>query len=880
MPRKKDNPNLAPESEQALKPNPEEQCGSDEREKKAAPTGERTLNGEEISMLDEMSNKLMSMLAGDLLQDYESDPDDAEEVAAVNADADTAENASGNPAFGLQSDGTVLAPVIPLRDAVFFDGENIRFEMSREASRAALRAAKRYKCQVFLVAQRNADKEEPLDDDLFPVGVLAEVTDDIRMPDDLHNISVSTKQRAYTLELVRYRPYLKARVKPHKTIDAMIPELREAYLNVLKMQFEEISDDVDSIPNSYKEAIRREKALEPLVNRLASHMVNDLAKRVELLAEDNLEKRARNLLKQLLHIKDMIGLESRLRMEVYEQIDKNQKEYFLREQLRAIHSELGDRDGGKLDEFRKKLRELPLNDEAREKLTRELDRLETMQPESPESDVQTTYIEWVLSLPWGVQPTVKIDIGRARKVLDGDHYGLDKVKERLIEYLSVRSLKKDMKGPCICLVGPPGVGKTSIAHSIATALKRPLAHVSLGGVHDEAEIRGHRRTYVGSMPGRVMAAMRRAGSMSPVFLFDEIDKMGMDYRGDPASAMLEVLDGEQNNAFRDHYLDVPFDLSNVLFILTANSLDRVPRPLLDRMEIIEIEGYTAAEKLEIAKRHLLKKQLKENGLDGRKLRIKDESLSLLIEEYTREAGVRQLEREIGALCRKTACRFVDDPKLSRVTISPKEVRELLGHAKFKRVSPDREPETGVVNGLAWTEVGGETLSVEAAVMPGSGHMELTGQLGDVMQESARAALSVIRMRSDELGLAKDFYKSHDLHIHVPEGAVPKDGPSAGVTITCALASALTGRPARQDVAMTGEITLRGRVLPIGGVKEKVLAAHRMGMRTVLLPRDNEGDIEDIPAEIRDHIELKLISSVYEALDAVLLQPQNAAQAAQ
>lgn len=812
-----------------------------------------------------MPNKTMEEI-------QESAPD---QVSALVLDGEEEQEKSE---FGLQVDGTEILPMVSLRDLVIFPGDPVRFDVGRPQSRAAVEKAFAEKLPIMLVAQRDENVDEPVMKDMYMVGTIANVISVVNMPTQILSVTVGGFARAMLLDIMRFRPFEIARVQEisERVTDDDISI--EACMTIARRFVQMIAQKADNIPAQFMHRLNAEQNPSRFADMIGMHMVPKLSDRIKVLETADVGKRLELLCRLLSRTQQLIDVEARIQKRVSEQIDKSQKEYYLREQIRAIQKELGDREAGDIEEYRRKAKALPLNDEARDKVQREIDRLEAMAPGTPEMGVSSAYIEWILALPWGKRQTAAIDPLRARKALDKDHFGLDKVKERLVEYLAVRALKNDMKGPCLCLVGPPGVGKTSIAQSIARALKRPLAHVSLGGVRDEAEIRGHRRTYVGAIPGRIMSAMRQAGSMTPVFLLDEIDKMGADYKGDPASAMLEVLDGEQNFAFRDHYLEIPFDLSGVLFIMTANSLDTIPRPLLDRMEVINIEGYTSNEKREIAKRYLLGKQLREHGLAKRRLKVKDDAIDAIIENYTREAGVRQLEREIGALCRKAACKFIEDSELKSVTVSAADLKQELGAPRFHRLEPDREPEVGSVNGLAWTAAGGETLAVEAAAMPGGGHLELTGQLGDVMRESARAALSVIRMHSGALGLESDFYKKSDLHIHVPEGAVPKDGPSAGVTITCALASALTGRPARQDVAMTGEITLRGKVLPIGGVKEKVLAAHRMGIHTVLLPKDNECDLEEIPGDVRQSLDLRLIGSVDQALDAVLVKAGGAANA--
>ena len=570
-------------------------------------------------------------------------------------------------------------------------------------------------------------------------------------------------------------------------------------------------------------------------------------------------------------------MEKQVQARIKKQIERNQKDYYLREQIKAIQTELGDKDGTDVEELREKLEKTPLNDEARQKAEKELERLSHMAPGTPEIGISRTYVEWILDLPWGKTTTDNLDLKRARRILDQDHYGLEKVKERIIEYLAVLRMKQDMKGPILCFVGPPGVGKTSIVRAVAKAVGREFVQMSLGGVRDEAEIRGHRRTYVGAIPGRIISGIKQAGTVNPVFLFDEIDKMSSDFRGDPASALLEVLDAEQNFAFRDHYMELPFDLSKVMFITTANSMDTIPGPLLDRLEIIEVSSYTEEEKLRIARKHLLPKQIKQHGLKAGSVRMNDKLLKAVIEGYTREAGVRELERVLAKVVRKAVVEMLDEGA-EIVAVTPQKLRQYLGAPRYSREQPEKTASVGMVNGLAYTSVGGEMLTVECLAMPGTGALQLTGKLGDVMQESAKAALSWARAHSEPWGLEADYFKKHDLHIHVPEGAVPKDGPSAGVTLTTALVSVLTGVPVRQDIAMTGEITLRGKGLPIGGLKEKLMAAYRAGITEVLIPEENVKDLEEVAPVVKEQVHITPVRDVTQVLERALTAPLPAVPA--
>ena len=646
----------------------------------------------------------------------------------------------------------------------------------------------------------------------------------------------------------------------------------QALVRATQDYFEEYAKASQRVSQETVNSVRDVDAPEQIADIIAANVLTRVEDRQKILEELNLSQRLESLCGILARETELVGVEKQVQARIKKQIEKNQKDYYLREHIKAIQNELGDTDSTDVDDLRERMEKTPLNEEARQKCEKELERLSRMAPGTPEIGVSRTYIEWILDLPWGKTTPDNLDLKRARKVLAENHYGLDKVKERIIEYLAVLRMKKDMKGPILCFVGPPGVGKTSIVRSIAKAVGRKFVQMSLGGVRDEAEIRGHRRTYIGAIPGRIIAGMKQAGTMNPVFLFDEIDKMSSDMRGDPASAMLEVLDAEQNNAFRDHYMELPFDLSQVMFITTANSVDTIPGPLLDRMEIIEVPSYTEEEKLQIAKRHLLPKQIEAHGLQPKAVRMSDKVMRELIEGFTREAGVRTLERTIAKVVRKAAVTMLDTD-VTEVTVNSNVLHQYLGAARYTREMPEKEPRIGVVNGLAYTTVGGEMLEVECAVMPGKGTLQLTGQLGDVMKESAEAAFTWVRAHSRELRLKDDFYKDKDIHIHVPEGAVPKDGPSAGVTMTTALVSVLTGNPVRQDVAMTGEITLRGRVLPIGGLKEKSLAAYRAGIRVLIIPKENVKDLEEIPPHVLSQFRVVTAEQIEDVLkNALVKQP--------
>ena len=764
----------------------------------------------------------------------------------------------------------VSLPMLPLRGLMVFPQMVLHFDVGRKKSVAALEQAMLGDQRIFLVAQRDMDVDNPDIDDIFHVGTIAAIKQVLKLPGDNIRVLVEGKSRAVLRAVTQEEPYFEG------ALDELIPQAVpasievDALLRTAHTYFEEYCKMSGRVSGETMQSVLEVEEPGQLADVIAANVLTKVEDRQQILEEFDDIARLEAVCAVLVRETELAGVEKKVQARVRKQIEQNQKDYFLREQIKAIQTELGDKDATDVEDLRERLEKTPMNEEARDKASRELERLSRMAPGSPEIGVSRTYVEWLLDLPWGKTTPDNLDLKRARRVLAEDHYGLDKVKERVIEYLAVCRIKNNMKGPVLCFVGPPGVGKTSIAKSIARALGRKFVQMSLGGVRDEAEIRGHRRTYIGAIPGRIITSIKQAGTMNPVFLLDEIDKMASDVRGDPASAMLEVLDSAQNNAFRDHYLEAPFDLSGVMFITTANSVDTIPRPLLDRMELIEVSGYTEEEKLNIAKRHLLPNQIKEHGLASKSVRMSDKVLRSLIQGYTREAGVRTLQRTIGKVVRKSAVAMLDE-QVETVTVTQERLEEFLGAPRYHYEKAGKKPEIGVVNGLAYTVVGGDTLQIETTTMPGTGQLELTGSLGDVMKESARAAKSFVRAHAEEFGIDPEFYKKLDIHIHVPEGAVPKDGPSAGVTMTTALVSALTGSPVRQNVAMTGEITLRGRVLPIGGLKEKLLAAHRAGIDTVLIPKENLKDLEEVPENVRGAMKIVPAEDVHTVLETALCE---------
>ena len=759
---------------------------------------------------------------------------------------------------------TLSMPVLALRGLMVFPHMVLHFDVGRSKSVAALEKAMLEDQKVFLVAQRDTEVEDPTVEDLCTVGTVAVIKQVMNLPGDSLRVLVEGVTRGRLMSIMQEEPYLEGgvRLMPDEST-AQELEL-QALVRTVKDYFEEYGRASQRVSHETVASIRDVDDAGQISDIIAANVLTKLEDRQRILEEADVAGRLDALCGILAREIELVGVEKQVQARVKKQIERNQKDYYLREQIKAIQNELGDTEATDVEELRERMQRTPLNDEARQRVEKELERLSRMAPGTPEVGMARTYIEWILDLPWGKETADNLDLKRARKVLAQDHYGLEKVKERIVEYLAVLRMKQDMKGPILCFVGPPGVGKTSIVRAIAKAVGRKFVQMSLGGVRDEAEIRGHRRTYLGAIPGRIISGLKQAGTMNPVFLFDEIDKMSHDYRGDPASCLLEVLDGEQNDAFRDHYLELPFDLSRVMFITTANSVDTIPGPLLDRMEIIEVPSYTEEEKLQICKRHLVPKQIAAHGLQPKTVRMSDKVLRQLIEGYTREAGVRTLERTVAKVVRKAAVTMLDDG-VAEVSVSPDVLSRYLGAARYTREMPEKEPRIGVVNGLAYTTVGGELLEVECLTMPGKGGLTLTGKLGDVMKESAGAAFSWVRAHSGELGLPDDFYKDRDIHIHVPEGAVPKDGPSAGVTMTTALVSVLTGIPVRQDVAMTGEMTLRGRVLPIGGLKEKTLAAYRAGVTTLVIPKENEKDLEEVPPYVLS--QFRIVTA--ETIDTVL-----------
>ncbi len=767
-----------------------------------------------------------------------------------------------------------VVPLLPLRDIVVFPHMVVPLFVGREKSVRALERAMAGDRTLLLAAQRDAKSDDPGRDEIYELGTLGSIVQLVRLPDGTVKVLVEGKKRARVREWGTDGEFLAVKVETVEESEDVSVET-EALMRSVNAAFESYVKLNKKVPPEMVTTVASVTDPARLSDIVVAHLNLSVEEKQRILEIMSPRARLEEIYALLQGEIDVLQVETRIRTRVKKQMERSQKEYYLNEQMRAIQKELGERDEFKneIQELEEKLAEHSLPEHAEERCKKEIRKLKMMSPMSAEATVVRNYIDWILSLPWGKLKEEKIDVKEAEKILDGDHFGLEKPKERILEYLAVRALVGAMKGPILCLVGPPGVGKTSLGRSIARATGRDFVRVSLGGVRDEAEIRGHRRTYIGALPGKVIQGLKKAGSGNPVFLLDEVDKMSTDFRGDPSSALLEVLDPEQNKTFDDHYLDLEYDLSKILFITTANTLATIPRPLQDRMEIIQLPGYIEEEKLEIAKQFLVPKQIKEHGLEGQSIEFTEPGLYEIIRRYTREAGVRSLEREIGAICRKLAREVVSSEKVT-ATIGPKQVRKFLGVPKYRFGKKEESDQVGIATGLAFTEVGGELLTIEALVTAGKGRIQVSGHLGDIMKESAQAALSYVRRRAKQLGLARDFYQKVDLHVHVPEGGVPKDGPSAGITMATALVSALTGIPVRANIAMTGEITLRGRVLPIGGLKEKLIAAVRGGIETVLIPKENDRDLKEIPVKVKRRLKIIQVENMDEVLVHALKLPNK------
>ena len=765
----------------------------------------------------------------------------------------------------------MLLPLVPLRDVVIFPGVVTPLFVGRDKSINALQKAMADDKSVMLIAQRNADDEDPKKDDLYKIGTVSTILQLIKLPDGTFKVLVEGIKRASLEKIKDKKEYLESEVEILNST-SMDDDLQQSYINTLKSQFKDLSKSSSKIRPEIISQARSIERLDKLIDTLVGHLSLSLEDRQILLEEIDLEERSKNLVSLLENQLDLTQMEKKIRDRVKKQMEKSQKEYYLSEQMKALKKEMGEGEDidDEIEAIEKKIKDSGMPKEATEKVNTELNKFKLMPPMSAEASVVRGYIDWMISIPWKKKSKIQKNISKASDILENDHHGLEEVKERILEFLSVQKRVSKIKGPVLCLVGPPGVGKTSLGESIARATGREFIRVALGGVRDEAEIRGHRRTYIGSMPGKILQKMSKVGVKNPLFLLDEIDKIGMDYRGDPSSALLEVLDPEQNHTFNDHYLEVDYDLSDVMFVCTANSLD-IPGPLLDRMEIIRLPGYTEDEKLSIAKNYLVPKQLKNNGLKDTEIAFEDSGILDAIRYFTREAGVRALEREIAKICRKTIKKIADLKRKTKQKISSKNIEDFLGVKKFDFGEAKEKDRIGQVTGLAWTQVGGELLTIEASAFKGKGKIIKTGKLGDVMQESIQAAISVVRSRSEGLGINPDFHELNDIHIHVPEGATPKDGPSAGIAMVTAVTSVLANIPVRADVAMTGEITLRGEVLKIGGLKEKLLAARRGGIKTVLIPEGNIGDLKEIPEKITKDLQIKPVKWIDEVFKVVFTE---------
>jgi len=763
-------------------------------------------------------------------------------------------------------------PLLPLRDVVVFPYMIAPLYIGRDKSIKAVNAAMKNKKEIFLVTQKDPKNEDPKENDLFTIGTIATVAQMLKLPDGTVKVLIEGKKRGKLLDFIPKSEYFLVHAQPIEEEEVSDIETEALTRNLLSA-FESYVKHNKKIPAESYNNVSSIKEANRLSDSICAYIQLKQDDKQELLEIINPKERLEKLFEKLSEDLEILKVEKRIEQRVKKRMEKAQKEHYLNEQMKAIQDELGEGDDMKseVQEFEEKLKDKTLPEDVEEKIKKELKKLKLMSPMTPEANVERSYIDWILSLPWGEEKTEdRLDLDDASKILDEDHYGLDKPKERIIEYLAVRKLTNKLKGPILCFVGPPGVGKTSLAKSIARAMDRKFVRISLGGVRDEAEIRGHRRTYIGALPGKIIQGMKKAGTVNPVFLLDEIDKLGSDFRGDPSSALLEALDPEQNKNFNDHYIEVDYDLSKVLFICTANVLHSIPWALQDRMEIIRLPGYTENEKVKILMNFLLPKQLEAHGLKDKNVTVTEGSILKAIRLYTREAGVRTIERELATICRKAAKEIVKNGDDIQVKITPKNLSKFLGIPKYKYGEIEDTDIIGMSTGLAWSEIGGEILNIEVSIVPGKGIFKVTGKLGDVMQESAQAAMSYVRSRTLQLGLERNFYQKVDIHIHVPEGAIPKDGPSAGIAITTAIVSALIKKPVKRDVAMTGEITLRGKVLPIGGLKEKILAAHRARVKTVLIPKDNLKDTKDIPSNILKDVELKLVDHMDEVLNEAII----------
>lgn len=766
-------------------------------------------------------------------------------------------------------------PLIPLRGLTVFPNMIIHFDVGRDKSLKAIENAMLKEEKIVLVTQKDTALDEPSIEDLYQIGTLVHIKQIVKLKPPVIKVLVEGEKRVRLIDVTN-EDYMACEAEEIEEPEVDDSKETEALIRTIGELFESYASLNSKLSMEMVYNILGAHTSIEVMDLIVANMPLEVSKKQMILECLSLKERMYRVIEVLESEVEVLKIQNQIKSKVQSNIDKTQKEYLLREQLKVIQEELGEKDGiqGDIATYRKKMQELICSAEVKQKIEKEMNKLLKVSSHSPESGTIRTYIETLLDMPWDVQTTENIELKKAREIFGKDHYGLEQVKERIVEYLAVKKMTPHMKAPILCLVGPPGVGKTSIAKSIAEATGRNYVRIALGGVRDEAEIRGHRRTYVGALPGRFVNALSQAKSNNPVMLLDEVDKMMGDFRGDPAAALLEILDGEQNNSFRDHYLEVPVDLSSVMFIVTANTLSTIPRPLLDRMEVIEVNSYTALEKLEIAKRYLLPKNLKKHGLVKNQMKIADETLKYVIDYYTREAGVRTLERQIGNLCRKATKELIEENKKS-VTITSKKVQHYLGSVKYTIQAKNTEPQIGVVRGLAWTSVGGDTLSIEVNIMDGKGSLDLTGNMGNVMKESAKAAMSYIRSKAESLALPQDFYKNKDIHIHIPEGAVPKDGPSAGITMATAIISALTGKAIRNDIAMTGEVTIRGRVLAIGGLKEKILAAKRAGIFEVIVPIANAKSVEEITSDVLENMKVIYVETMDEVLDHVFADTQEA-----